>query len=529
MSDRRLRPLRPLFSLLLLAGTASAQAPAGDTAPAPAAPADATPPPALSSSAPPATQPVTTEPLETIDERTVVQRALANNSSLISARLDVERAKHAIAAEEGRYPFVFQADAGYTQSSSPRLQPDDSVRTSTSRTYTVGSSLRRTWASGTSAEVRVQGQRFENDVEIAEVGGLSSSSGYGTSARASLYQPFLRGAGSRIGEAELRAARWNRTIAERTRELMESELVRDVLIAYWELWYAGEALAIEQKALELSRRQAEEARQQVAAGALSPASILPFETRVAELEESLVSATITREQRALELGRLMGAADERAANLAAATEPPLDGPSASHADIEAALRGNSLELARLEAQVALAKSRAEVAGESNRPRLDLEAYLETQGVSERLPKAAARAGQLNWVTAHVGLVFELPLDDSRLTAERSSALLSVRIAEQNVTAERERITAAATLARSRENAAAKRLQLAQRTLEVAEKNYEAEKARFELGQSIPIQVQEAEDNLRRARLRVARARVELAAARIDVLHLANRLLNNYRG
>jgi outer membrane protein TolC len=522
MSDRRFRHLPPLFSLLLLAGAVQAQESVPTAAPA-AAPA---PSPASPASAPSASLP---EATEGIDERSVVRQALANNSQLISARLEVEQAKHDVTAEEGRYPYVFQADAGYTRSASSRLQPDDSVRTSTSHSYTVGTALRRTFSNGTSAELRVQGERFENDAETSDLGGLSSSSGYGTSARATLNQPFLRGAGTRVGESELRAARWNRTLAERSRALAESELVRDALVAYWELWYAGEALSIEQKALELSERQAEEARQQVAAGALSQSGVLTFETRVAELEESLVSAEIAREQRALELGRLMGSNDESAAHLAASTEPPLDGPSASRAEIEAALRGGSLELSTLQAQVALAKTRAEVAGENSRPRLDLEAYLETQGISERLPKAAERAGQLSWVTAHVGLVFELPLDDSRLTAERSSAQLSVRIAEQNVTAERERITAAATLARSQEDAAARRLALASRTLEVAEKTYEAEKARFEFGQSIPIQVQEAEDDLRRARLRVARARVDLAAARVDVLHLANRLLANYRG
>ncbi len=516
MSDRRFPGLAPFLSLLFVAGAARAEEPANSAAPATTA----------TTAAPPSALP---EGSEGIDERSVVRRALSNNSSLISAKLDVERAKHEVAAEEGRYPYVFQADAGYTRSASPRLNPDDSVRTSTSRSYTVGTALRRTFANGTSAELRLQGERFENDAETSELGGLSSSSGYGTSARATLNQPFLRGAGTRVGESELRSARWNRTLAERSKTLAESELVRDALVAYWELWYAGEALAIEQKALELSERQAEEARQQVSAGSLSQSGVLTFETRVAELEESVVSARILREQRALELGRLMGSNDERAAYLAASTEPPLDGPSASRAEIEAALRGGSLELSTLEAQVALAKTRAEVAGESSRPRLDLEAYLETQGISERLPKAAERAGQMSWVTAHVGLVFELPLDDSRLTAERSSAQLSVRIAEQSVVAERERITAAATLARSREDAAQRRLTLATRTLAVAEKTYEAEKARFEFGQSIPIQVQEAEDDLRRARLRVARARVDLAAARVDVLHLANRLLANYKG
>jgi hypothetical protein len=56
-----------------------------------------------------------------------------------------------------------------------------------------------------------------------------------------------------------------------------------------------------------------------------------------------------------------------------------------------------------------------------------------------------------------------------------------------------------------------------------------ERARFELGGSLPIQVQQAEDDLRRAKLRVARARVDLVQEQTIVLHLAGRLLGEYRG
>jgi outer membrane protein TolC len=128
-----------------------------------------------------------------------------------------------------------------------------------------------------------------------------------------------------------------------------------------------------------------------------------------------------------------------------------------------------------------AKTRAEVAGESSRPRLDLEGFLETQGVSE-----------------------------------------------QNLKAARDRIGSEATLALATVDAGRRRLALAERTQKVAEESYEAERARFELGEVIPIAVQEAEDVLRRARLRVARARVDLAQAHTDLLHLSGKLGPRYR-
>jgi outer membrane protein TolC len=464
---------------------------------------------------------------ERIDARTAVARALANNPQLRANELAAERARYDVRAEEGRYPYVFQADAGYTRSVVPRLGPDDTIRTSRSTSTTVGSALRRSFPTGTSAELRVQGERFTNDSDAATTSFSTPGSGYGMIGRASLVQPLMRGFGTRVGESELRAARAGRVVAERSRERAESELVRDVLVAYYELWYAGQSGEIERAALALARRQELEARERIGQGALAPANVLSFSTRVAELEEAVVSADVTRQQRSLGLSELMGTAASDPPELVASSAPATDGPMVSRADVEAALRAGSVELAEIEAQIKLARTRAEIAGESGRPRLDLEGFLQTEGVSERIPRAAERAGQMSWVTAHVGLVFELPLDDSRRDAEKTSAALGVRIAEHNLKAARDRIGSTATLSLAHIDAARRRLALSERTLEVAQQSYEAERARFELGEGLPIQVQQAEDVLRRAKLRVARARVDLAQAQVDLLHLSGKLSERY--
>jgi outer membrane protein len=455
-----------------------------------------------------------------IDAKTAVKLALERNPTRQAADIEVQRAQQSILAQEGAYPYIFQADAGYTRSRSPRLGAGDTVTSSTSRSYTLGSAIRRTFPFGTTAEVRLQGERFETD-------GSPSPDGYAVTGRASLTQPLLRGAGIGVGEAELRAARISKQASEKTRTRATSELVRDVLLSYWELWYADESIAIEKNALELAKRQEKEADVRVQAGAVAKADLLSFSTRVAQLEESVVQAETTKEQRALELGRLISAEDGN--NLTASREEPTAGRSPTRADIESALRAGSVELAELESQVKLARSRAEYAGDASRPKLDLEAYLESNGVSERVPKAFERTGRMSWITAHVGLVYEMPLDDSKRKSDRQNALLAVRAAEWNLKAARDRISANAALSLASERAAVKRLALARRTLELAEKTHEAEKVRFELGQSIAIQVQEAEDDVRQAKLRVARAKVDLTQEQIGMLHLSGRLLQSMNG
>ena len=456
----------------------------------------------------------------TIDASTAVRLALQNNPSLRAAELDLERSRQNVVIEEGRYPFVYSANAGYRRSVIPRLGPDDSVSASVSRSYTVGTGLRRTFPFGTTAEVRLEGERFESDPLAGTFSGRAIGAGYGVTARASITQPLLRGFGTTVGELELRAAEANQVLSERSTERVTSELVRDVLMAYWELWYASQSVGIEAAARELAVRQADEARQKVAQGAAAPVDVLSFETRVAQLEEAVLAAETLRRQRSLELAQLVGS---QATVLAATEPPPAIDAAPTEAMLAAALRAGSIELAELEEQVRVAQLRAEIAGDATRPRLDVDGFVESQGVSDEIPNAARRAAGAQWITAFAGLTFELPLNDSRSRAEREAALLNVRIAQQNLQAARNRIATVARLAIAQRAAAERQLELAQQTLRAAEQSHAAERERFELGTAVPIQVQQAEDELRRARLRVARARVDAAQAEAQVLHLAGSL------
>jgi outer membrane protein len=497
----------PLFGVTLaLSGSARAQ-----TQPLPAAPTAPVTAPGL-----PETAGVTGRP---IDARTAVARALATSPSFAGTKLGVTQAQQDVLVEEGRYPFVFGAGVGTTHEGSPA---------GAQRSYDANASLSRTFPTGTSAELSVRGQRFENDSDFNSVGfGSNLPNGYGAAARATVTQPLLRGAGKSIGELGLRSARQSRTLAQQSERRAESELVRDVLLAYSELWYADESVRIERAALALAREQEQQAVDQQQHGALAPADVFTFQTRVASLEETLLMTLAAREERSRELSRLMGESAEQAPELTASALPE-PGPLPTTQAVADALRTGSLELAELETQVKLARTRAEVAGDASRARLDLEGYLETRGQAETVPGAFQSAGELDWWTVHVGATFELPLDGTKHRAEKQSALLAVRIAEQSVKAARDRLAADAVNSVARARTAQERVTLSARTVAVAEKAHEAAKGRYELGGGIAIQVQQAEEDLRRARLSLARTRVDLVQAEIGVRHLAGTLVAEFK-
>jgi outer membrane protein TolC len=415
-----------------------------------------------------------------------------------------------VLAQEGNYPYVFQADAGVTRS----YAPTDS-RTASSRSSTVGTELRRTFPFGMTAAARLQGEVFESDD--------TPFNGYATSGRLTVSQPLIRGAGTRVGESALRTARLSEIGAEKAQRREVSALARDVLVAYWELWLADESVRINQAALELAKAQEQQAEGQRASGALAPADVYGFSTRVANVEDQLVVSLVTREQRSLDLNRLMGVEPNSVRELFA-SESPVPGTSPTAQDVETSLRADSIELAEAEAELKVARERADIAGENGRPSLDLEAFAEARGESNEPFESARRAAQADWFTVHLGAVFQLPLDATQRNAEKQSALIAVRIAEQNLKALRNSIATEAMQAVRVARAAEERLVLAARAVEIAEKSHEAAKARFELGGGIALDVRTAEENLQQARLTLARTRVALVQTQIEMQHLTGRLV-----
>jgi outer membrane protein TolC len=458
---------------------------------------------------------------EPIDTRTAVRQALAQNPALIAARLGVDQARQDTLAQEGNYPYIFQADAGHTRS----YAPSDASRTTGSRSYTVGTALRRTFPFGMTAEARLEGERFETDVAATGLTGIDTvgGNGYATTARVSASQPLLRGFGTRVGESGLRTARLSQKASEKAKRRAVSALARDVLLAYWDLWLADESVRITEKALELAKAQEQQAEGQRSQGALAPADVYGFSTRVANVQDDLVVALLTREQRSLDLNRLMGV-EPNAMREWFASESPVAGASPTARDVETALRADSIELAEAEARLAVARERAEVAGENGRASLDVEAYVQTHGESSEPLESARRAAEFDWFTVHVGAVYQLPLDATQRNAEKQSAVIAVRIAEQDLKALRNSIATDAQHAVRVARAAEERLVLAARSVEIAEKAHEAARARFELGGGIALDVRTAEENLQQARLTLARTRLALIQTQIDMQHLTGTLV-----
>lgn len=458
----------------------------------------------------PATANAQTRPLDT-DQALAIAMA---HPSLCEASHQTARAAARVRSEEAIRPLTLGADGGASHQRIPTLAVGGAT-TPTTDAVTLGADLDKTFAWGTRVGVRVETRYQRTTIPVAPGAQeqLELGPGYGLTARLSLEQPLLRGAGADLGEAELDARQSEHRAAENDAEGQRRAVLRDALVGYYELWFAQEALRIEQAASALANEELDAARARVASGTLAPSELTALLTQRAERREAVATAALGVQQRALELGWRLGS-DEGTA-YRATTAPPLPpvmgGPSVDGATRRAL--SSSPVLAALQAQREAATRRMRRAGEADRPRLDLAGWVQGDGLGHRdVAPAFEQLGTFGAVSAQIGLRFEAPVTGSRHDAERAAARADVAAITARLQARRQQIATDARLWVERASTARERLGLARETAEAAREELAATRERHRAGEAIALEIRRAIEAVRRAELRIQRLRVDWAIA-----------------
>ncbi len=458
-----------------------------------------------------------------IDEAWVVNTLKANSPSLRAAAIAVEQTRATTLLEEGKFPFIFQADSNYTRLKTPQLTSDATVA-SQGNSLAVGTQLGRTFTSGATLTLRLQGQYSNGQSSMMCASAGSSPDCYQATMRVSLTQPLLSGFGGNVNLASLRAARISEQKQRKTFDRQASELVRDALLGYWELFYEYKAVQIQRAALTLAKTQQHEAEQRVEHGQLAAADALKFRTQVASLTESLINAQAALATGTSELGRLVGISAPLLAWRPSEREPKLSPLPCMNVVIEE-LRQQSPALAEQAEALRLARDQRQTAGDEYRARLDASTWVESGGLGAgEMTPALRQAGTLGAVSVYAGLIFQKTLDEKRLHAARARAAQTEALAEANLAATSQQLEATAVQTWQKAEQAHALHDAANVTLEVANLQAENERARYRVGANTYLDVQVAEDTLRQARLRVVRAAVDQLKARIILDHTTGALL-----
>lgn len=459
-----------------------------------------------------------------------VALAIESNPALRAALFDALAARLGHdAARNARIPLLVGSVDGQ-QSESFAATGSGLVR-NMNRQGRASLGVRYTTEVGTTLELHVSGgvqaRRVNRDAASSQVVDITPF--YSAQTQIVARQPLLRGAGRDANLAEIRVAEQSALSAREARANAVSEVLRDLLVAYWELWYADHSLEVQREALALTERQEREARARVEIlGTAARVDALAFATEASGLREALTTAEADRRARAVTLGAYLAMGPVESFAILPEGTPPEDAALPQLEDLLELAMASSPEIARFEAE--LETRRLEVAAARNDKRARLDA-IATAGVTglytdDALPGLQLPGGRpATFVTG--GLELELPLGPSRQRSVYEQQLATLAATEARFEARKLALEGEIATLHQSVQAAFERAALAAETAEVARELAEAERARLDLGTTTAFDVLRAQQSERETGLRELRAKVDAVSEAIRLEHTVGRLLDRF--
>jgi len=218
---------------------------------------------------------------------------------------------------------------------------------------------------------------------------------HSTGVNLTFSHPLLRGFGTEVTLANLRRRRVLQDMALLNRQARAAVVVRDVIIAYWELSYAAQDLAIRRSAVALATSQRAATQVQVEVGRLGLADLAAVDRAIADREQDVAVAEQTQLGRALDLEKLLGHPVQATFTPATPESIPTSTDAADPVQAMAHALESSPALRALRAGGQLTEIDIRTAQALLRPQLNLIASIGAAGRKDNLGDAWSQTAQLN--------------------------------------------------------------------------------------------------------------------------------------
>lgn len=353
----------------------------------------------------------------------------------------------------------------------------------------------------------------------AAVGGMTAT------ARIEASQPLLRGAGESVARAEQKTARLAARALSAQAEDEAADLTRDLVVAYWELAYAAQALAVDRDGEALAQRQVAITKEVVRAGMQPPSAVKLAELQVALRQEAILRDEMAIVDQSLVVRRLAGLELTSAPLLPGGeVEVPAARWSEDEAVAAALAHGPSVaqsKLAQRQASVAV-----DVAQDGVLPRLDLKVSGQIDGVGASTNEAFGQlgAGQQYSVMASASLQWEI--GGAARAAAGAARVHRARLDAERADLEHQLASSAISAVRQL-RFAKQRIELSELAVQVADEALRAEVVAFQGGRSTNVLVFQRQDDVAQAKLRLARAQIDAIEANTALHYLTGGLLARY--
>ncbi len=453
---------------------------------------------------------------ETLELGAAIQRALAKNPDALREVANVDTANASVLRTQAPFDYTLTADTSYARTFS--LGGGFSQSTPIDRlSYDASISRGLESANGGSLALSFQGQR-------TSFNGLTYQNGLVLQ----LTHPLLKGLGLDVVARPRQAAEQRVTAAIANRRARVVGVVRDLALAYWELAYAVEDVAIKRKAVQLAKELLELTQAQIRVGRLSEIEAYAVKATIAQNEGDLVTAELAQRQRSRDLRRLLGEpVDPQAARLATPPPPVIQPtPIDSGTEAEKAVVENPA-LAALRAGVRASELDRDAVDNLLLPDLSFVGSVGTTGVKPTFRDSMEDVVTVNSPQYSAGLRFSWVLGNRDVAGQKRQSEATRRKAEIDVAALEIDTKLFAMRYADELGTANRRLELAAVAVEFAQKNVDAEKAKFEVGRTNNYEVLKRQQDLTTAQGRRVRAMVDFLEAQAQLLGVSGRILEAY--
>ncbi len=448
-----------------------------------------------------------------------VAMALQHNINLETSRLGLAVAREGVLAAAGVFDSF--TDLSFTESSSstPATNVLQGAQVSESRRRTLGLSLGTLLPTGGQASVGLDTTRAETNSQYYFLNPY-----WNTGLNMSFSQPLLKGFGTDVNRAAIEVARRSRDISALQFEQIVIATVQQVEVAYWNLIYQRENLAVKRQSLALAQDLLEQTKTRVRIGTSAPIDIVQSEATVAAREQDIIVAENQVQEAADVLKQLLGfeSPDDWASEIV-----PTDSlqetavPVALETSIAAALE-RRVELKERALEHEIRAINLLTAANATKPRLDLSLGYGWTGVNAVYAQDAN--GQLTVVRGDLGdaldqlaerdyrqwsagLTFHYVLGNHTANATLAQRRWELASAQQSLAAERQMVIMEVRRAVRALEDSAKSIAAAEKARELAERNLDAEQKKFANGMSTNYQVLKIQEDLAAAQAAELRARV----------------------
>ncbi len=494
---------------------------------------------------------------ESLELSQVLKTALDNNLDLRSTAFDVAISEKNIMAAIGAYD-VFMTGSLYA-SKAVTPQRGSQLTFNLGQT-TVGGSVgfERKLETGGTVNVTVAANR---SITIQPLNILNAAQGttplasYLIAPTLTLTHPLLRNAGIRVNRADIDRARLATTRAEAGEMLSAQTVVRDLILAYWDLLFASRDLDNKRRSAATTAEQHRRTQAEVAAGRKSQLDLDTIYQSLVARENDVVLAENVLLDRSLTVRTLMGQefVDRKVLGIIPQTDPQAIAlsPVDLQAKVKQALKAHP-QLRQLEISLASQRVDELVAANKRLPQLDSRLTFSPQGrgIDQRADLATGKppipadwglafknfgntgdAREKSGVLADYSVRLEVTLNwdiqNRTPRANHERIVLEMRRAEAQLRRNQQNIAMSVIRAVNAQRTAGARMSITSESVRLAESNLRAEEARNRVGRSTSYDVLFRQDELAIAQYNALSAQVDYLRATVDLQMLTGELLQSY--